>query len=247
MTPAIWAVVATAFVASAVEAIEAVTIVLAVGYAQGWRAALTGAAYASLALAAIVGIGGPAILRFVPIGIIDIAVGLFLIWFGYGWLSKAVLRLAGRIPMRDEYAAFDRQVATLRKTRAHRAGLAASFNGVFLEGLEVAIIVLTVGSASREALVAAAAGALGAFIVVVAAAVVVRRPFGRIPENAMKFAVGVMLVSFGTFWLGEGLGLKWPFGDAALPILALCFAGLALLAARFLKLRGAVPPAGLKT
>jgi uncharacterized membrane protein len=231
----LWALVTTAFLASAVEAIEAVTIVLAVGYAQGWRIALTGAAYASIALGAMVGIGGPAILHFVPIRIIRIVIGLFLLWFGYGWLRKAVLRYAGRIPLRDEFAAFEREFATLRNTREHGAGLATAFNGVFLEGLEVAIIVVTVGSASSAALLAAAAGALAAFVLVVIAAILVRQPFGRIPENTMKFVVGVMLVTFGTFWLGEGLGITWQLGDAMLPILAAGYAGLALLISLLLK------------
>lgn len=210
---------------------------LAVGYAQGWRVALAGAACASLALVGMVGIGGAAILRFVPVRIIRTAIGAFLLWFGYGWLRKAVLRYAGRIPMRDERAAFERDVAALRGTPEQRAGLTAAFNGVFLEGLEVAIIVVTVGSASTEALAAAAAGALAAFLVVAAAALLARKPFARIPENAMKFVVGVMLVSFGTFWLGEGLGARWEFGDATLPLLVACYGGLALLAGRFLRPR----------
>jgi uncharacterized membrane protein len=161
--------------------------------------------------------------------------GLFLLWFGYGWLRKAVLRYAGRIPLRDEDAAFERQLATLRNAREQRAGLAAAFNGVFLEGLEVAIIVVTVGSASSDTLEAAAAGALAAVILVGIAAVLVRQPLARIPENALKFVVGVMLVSFGTFWLGEGVGIMWRFGDATLPILAAGYAGLALLMSRFLR------------
>jgi Ca2+/H+ antiporter, TMEM165/GDT1 family len=231
----LWALAGTAFLASAVEAIEAVTIVLAVGYAQSWRIALAGAAYAGLALVAIAVIGGPAILHFVPIRIIRIAVGVFLLWFGYGWLRKAVLRYAGRIPLRDELASFERQLATLRNTRERRAGLAAAFNGVFLEGLEVAIIVVTVGSASSSAFAAAVAGALAALVLVAIAAVLVRRPLGRIPENAIKFVVGVMLVSFGTFWLGEGLGMTWHYGDGMLPILAACYAGLALLISLFLR------------
>ncbi|MGA7353908.1 MAG: hypothetical protein WBW76_00620 [Candidatus Cybelea sp.] len=231
----LWAVATTAFLASAVEAIEAVTVVLAVGYVQGWRIALRGSAYASIALVAMVGIGGPAILHFVPIRIIRIAMGLFLLWFGYGWLRKAVLRYAGLIPLRDEHTVFERQLATLRNTREQRAGLAAAFNGVFLEGLEVAIIVVTVGSASSGAFEAAAAGALAAVVLVGIAAVLVRQPLGRIPENALKFVVGVMLVSFGTFWLGEGLGITWRYGDATLPILAAGYAGLALLMSRFLR------------
>ena len=239
----LWAVATTAFLASAVEAIEAVTVVLAVGYVQGWRVALRGSAYASIALAAMVGIGGPAIVHFVPIRIIRIAMGLFLLWFGYGWLRKAVLRYAGRIPLRDERAAFERQLATLRNTREQRAGLAAAFNGVFLEGLEVAIIVVTVGSASSDALEAAAAGALAAVVLVSIAAVLVRQPLARIPENALKFVVGVMLVSFGTFWLGEGVGITWRFGDATLPILAAGYAGLALLMSRLLR-TSVTPQAG---
>lgn len=239
----LWALATTAFLASAVEAIEAATIVLAVGYAQGWRIALAGTAYAILALAAMVGIGGPAILHFVPIKIIRIGIGVFLLWFGYGWLRKAVLRYAGRIALRDEDAAFERQLATLRNAREQRAGLAAAFNGVFLEGLEVAIIVVTVGSASSDTLEAAAAGALVAVILVGIAAVLVRQPLARIPENALKFVVGVMLVSFGTFWLGEGVGITWRFGDATLPILAAGYAGLALLMSRLLR-TSVTPQAG---
>ena len=152
----LWALALTAFAASVVEGIEAATIVLAVAFAQSWRSALTGALYAILALAAIVGIGGPAILHFIPIRIIRIAVGAFLIWFGYGWLRKAVLRYAGRIPLHDENALFERHVATLRGAPGERAALATAFNGVFLEGLEVVIIVLTVGSSSNAALLVAA-------------------------------------------------------------------------------------------
>lgn len=231
------AVAVTAFLASAVEAIEAVTIVLAVGYAQGWRSALAGAAGAIVALIVIAGIGGPAILHFVPLQIIRIAVGAFLLWFGYGWLRKAVLRYAGRIPMRDEDAAFEREVATLRDAGERRAGLTVAFNGVFVEGLEVAIVVVSVGSASSAALAAASAGALAAIVLVAIAAVLVRRPFGRIPENAMKLIVGVMLVTFGTFWLGEGLQVNWPFGEVMLPLLALCYAAAALGLGQYLKLR----------
>ena len=174
-------------------------------------------------------------LRFIPIWIIRISVGAFLLWFGYGWLRKVVLRFAGRMPVRDERASFEHQVATLHDAPAQRAGLAAAFNGVFLEGLEVAIIVVTVGSASRDAFLTAAAGALAAGIVVGAAALFVRRPLARVPENALKFVVGIMLVSFGTFWLGEGFGVRWPSGDAALPIVIACYAGLALLIGLFLR------------
>ncbi len=230
----LWALSLTAFVASAVEGIEAATIVLAVGYAQSWRSALTGALYATLALAAIVGIGGPAIVHFIPIKIIRIAVGAFLVWFGYGWLRKAVLRYAGRIPLHDENALFERNVATLRGASGERAALATAFNGVFLEGLEVVIIVVTVGSASGNALAAAAIGALAALLLVAIATALVRRPFGRFPEYTLKFVVGVMLVTFGTFWLGEGLGIEWPLGDATVLLLVAGYAAAALLASKLL-------------
>jgi uncharacterized membrane protein len=219
----------TALLASAVEAIEAATIVLAVGYASGWRTALAGAAWACAGLALIVGIGGPAILSLVPIRIIRIVVGIFLLWFGYGWLRKAVLRYAGRIPMRDERAAFERKMAAFRVAGAQRTAFAAAFNGVFLEGLEVAIIVVTFGSNSSAALAAAACGAVAAFLIIAVIAIAVRRPLANVPENAMKFAVGVMVVSFGTFWLGEGIGIGWTFGNAMLPVLAVCYAAAAAL------------------
>jgi uncharacterized membrane protein len=230
----LWALSLTAFLASIVEGIEAATIVLAVGYAQSWRSALAGAVYAILALAAIVGIGGPAILYFIPIRIIRIAVGAFLVWFGYGWLRKAVLRYAGRIPLHDENALFERNVATLRDAGGQRVALATAFNGVFLEGLEVVIIVVTVGSASGGALVAAAIGALAALLLVTIVAAMLRKPFGNVPENTLKFVVGVMLVSFGTFWLGEGLGVPWPLGDATVLLLIAACAATALLMSKFL-------------
>jgi uncharacterized membrane protein len=223
----LWALAATAFVAGAVEAIEAATIVLAVGYTNGWRVALSGAAYAGIALIAIIGIGGAALVAFVPLRILQVVIGVFLMWFGYRWLRKAILRFAGRIPLHDESAIYERHVAALRAKREDRLGLATSFNGVFLEGLEVAIIVVTVGSASRAALAVSAAGAVCAAIAVTSVAVLVRRPFARIPENAMKFGVGIMLVAFGTFWLGEGVGFAWWFGDATVLVLAAAYAAAA--------------------
>lgn len=233
----LWPLALTAFLASAVEAVEAVTIILAVGYAQNWRVALTGALYACLALVAIVGIGGPAILVFVPVRIVRIAIGAFLLYYGYGWLRKAVLRYAGRIPFHDENAIFEREVAELRNAREARTGLVTAFNGVFLEGLEVAIIVVTIGAASRDALAIAAAGAGAAIVAVAFAGVLVRRPFARIPENAMKFGVGVMLVAFGTFWLGEGIGIAWWQGDVALLFLIIAYALLALFVSLLLRSR----------
>jgi uncharacterized membrane protein len=221
----------TAFLASAVEAVEAVTIVLAVGYVQGWRSALGGAAVASVALLAIVAIGGPAIIAFVPIRILRIAIGAFLLWFGYGWLRKAILRARGRIRMRDEGAAYDREIAAL-SGKEGRAGFVAAFNGVFVEGLEVAIIVVTMGAGAAASLSAAAAGAFAAFAVVAGVAAVLRQPLARVPENALKMVVGVLIVSFGTLWLGEGLGIHWPLGDAMLLALIVAYTAIVTLAVR---------------
>lgn len=235
----LWPIAITAFVASGVEAIEATTIVLAVGYAHDWRSALTGAAYATLALIVIVGIGGPLLLAIVPLRVIRIVVGAFLIWFGYGWLRKSILRYAGRMAIHDEGEKFEYKVTALREGRARRSGLAASFSGVFLEGLEVAIIVVTVGSASTLALEYAGAGAAAAAILVVAAGILVRRPFASIPENAMKFVVGAMLVSFGLFWLGEGAGIAWWYEDLSLLLLIAATFVASLLTIAFVRRVGA--------
>jgi Ca2+/H+ antiporter, TMEM165/GDT1 family len=216
----LWLFGLTAFVASAVEAVEAATIVMAVGYARNWRVALSGAVYACLALIAIVAIGGPVLLAFVPIQVLRFVIGAFLIWFGFGWLRKSILRYGGRIALHDEEAIFQREVATARNAAADRAALGISFNGVFLEGLEVVIIVITVGAASRDALVAAAAGAVVAGAIVAAAAALLRNPLSRVPENAMKFIVGIMLTSFGIFWLGEAARVPWWHGDLSVVVLA---------------------------
>jgi Ca2+/H+ antiporter, TMEM165/GDT1 family len=215
-----WLLGLTAFVASAVEAVEAATIVMAVGYARNWRVALAGAVYAGLALVAIVAVGGLVLLKFVPIQVLHVVIGAFLIWFGFGWLRKSVLRYSGRIAQHDENAIFQREVVAVRATAADRAALGISFNGVFLEGLEVVIIVVTVGASSGEALVAAAAGAVVAGLLVTVSAALLRNPLSRVPENAMKFVVGIMLTSFGIFWLGEGLRLPWWRGDLSVVVLA---------------------------
>jgi uncharacterized membrane protein len=230
----LWPIAITAFIASAVEAIEATTIVLAVGSAHTWRAALSGAVYAGIALVVIVGIGGPLLLAFVPLRVIRIVIGAFLIWFGYGWLRKSILRYAGRIAIHDEGEKFEYRVSALRNERERRSGLAVSFSGVFLEGLEVAIIVVTIGSASSLALDYAAAGAVAAAVLVGIAGFLVRRPFARIPENGMKFVVGAMLVSFGLFWLGEGAGVAWWHDDLSLLLIiaamfAASFSAIALV------------------
>lgn len=217
-----WALAGTTFVASVVECVEAVTIVLAVGYTQSWRSALSGAAWALLALAAIAGILGPALVRLVPLNVLQLGVGLFLVLFGYTWLRKAIWRYAGRKALHDEDAIYAREVAALEagkaQTQAERLGFATSFNGVLLEGLEVIVIVITFGALSEGGFLWSGIGALAAVALVCAAGFTLRKPFGRVPENTMKFVVGIMLLSFGTFWSGEGLGVAWWSGDGALPV-----------------------------
>lgn len=236
-----WLLAGTTFLASGVEAVEAMTIVLAVGVARSWRTAFQGAALGLLALVAIVAVFGP-LLRFVPLAALELAVGLLLVLFGLAWLRKAILRYAGRKAMRDEDANYEREVRTLHAAgtalgsrQGDRVAVATAFNAVLLEGLEVAVIVVTFGAASSTALGWATAGALVAVLAVVLLGLALRRPAARVPENAMKFVVGIMLVSFGTFWTGEGLGIAWWRADLSLPLLIaayLAVSGLLVLAAR---------------
>jgi uncharacterized membrane protein len=206
---------ASAFLACGVELVEAATIVLAVGFTRGWRPALGAAALATAIAAAAIGALGPALER-VPLDDLRLLVGLLLLAFGLQWLKKAVLRASGRKAKRDEDASYAREVAEARGDR--RSAFALVFQGVLLEEIEVAVIVLTLGAAHRSvALAAAAAGA--AFVVVTAAAAIARHPLSRVPENALSLAVGVMLTSFGVFWTIEGARLEWPGGDAILPLL----------------------------
>jgi uncharacterized membrane protein len=213
--------VLSAFLASAVETVEALTIVLAMGLTRGWRSALTGAAIALVALAAIVAALGPA-LTVIPIEVLRLVVGALLLVFGLQWLRKAILRASGWRAVRDEEAVFERERAEAAQApREERAGLdwyafTISFKGVLLEGLEVAFIVLTFGS-TQGSIPLAALGAGVAVILVVLAGVLVREPLSRVPENTLAFAVGVMLTTFGIFWGAEGAGVDWPGNEASLP------------------------------
>jgi uncharacterized membrane protein len=221
--------VSAAFLASLVEAVEAFTIVLAVGTLRGWRPVAIGTALGLAALAAVVLLLGPLLSR-VPIAALQLTIGVLLLLFGLGWLRKASLRAAGVIPLHDEEAIFSAETAEFgAQQRAHRslqwvAGIAA-LKAVLLEGLEVIFIVIAVG-AGRGLLLPASLGALAACAVVLAAGAAVHRPLSRVPENSLKFAVGVMLSAFGVFWTGEGLGISWPGQDLAL----LVFVGLFLAA-----------------
>ena len=209
------------FLACAVEAVEALTIVLAVGVSRGWRSALQGVAAGLLALTVIVAALGPA-LTLVPLDALRLVVGGLLLVFGLGWLRKAILRASGFKALHDEDAIYVRQLAAARGAgRTRRASVedwyafTLSFKGVLLEGLEVAFIVITFGS-NQGSIALVALGAAVAVGVVTLAGVAVRAPLARVPENTLKFAVGVLLTSFGTFWGAEGAGARWPGNDAAL-------------------------------
>ncbi len=206
------------FLASFVEMVEAFTIVLAVGISRSWRPALVGSGLALVVLAALVVILGPLLAR-VPLQLLQFAVGALLILFGLRWLRKAILRAGGVIALHDEEKAFREETDILKRQAADRradmlAGL-ASFKAVLLEGVEVVFIVIAVGTAHGLTLYAGL-GALAALLLVVAIGALIHKPLARVPENALKFTVGLMLTSFGIFWTGEGLGADWPGADLAL-------------------------------
>ncbi len=230
--------VTAAFLASLVEVVEAFTIVLAVATLNGWRPALAGTAAALGVLAAIVAALGP-LLGLVPIAALQFVVGVLLLLFGAGWLRKASLRAAGIIPLHDETAVFERERELLTGTAAWIAGLAA-FKAVLLEGLEVAFIVIAVG-AGRGLVGAASLGALAACLLVLLIGAALYRPLTRVPENALKFAVGVMLCAFGTFWTGEALAVSWPGGDLGLVPLGGLYLALGLCTAQVLRRREVKP------
>jgi Ca2+/H+ antiporter, TMEM165/GDT1 family len=227
----IWPAMAAAFLASLVEAVEALTIVLAVATVRGWRPAGLGAFTGLVALAIIVLALGP-LLELVPLHLLQLVIGILLLLFGMRWLRKAILRAAGVIPLHDEATAFATETAELREqARRNEARLdwlaaLASFKAVLLEGLEVVFIVIAL-SAGRGMLVAASAGALAACLLVAGIGFVVHRPLARVPENTLKFAVGVMLSAFGVFWTGEGLGVGWPGADLAIVAFAAMFLAVA--------------------
>jgi uncharacterized membrane protein len=233
--------VLSAFLASAVEMVEALTIVLASGLARGWRSSLIGVGAATLALAVVIAALGPA-LTLIPINALRLVVGGLLLTFGLQWLRKAILRASGYKALHDEEAIFARELREAETApRDQRAsidwyGFTLSFKGVFLEGLEVAFIVLTFGSTNKN-IPLAALGAAAAIILVGVVGVLARAPLARVPENTMKFAVGVMLTTFGIFWGAEGAGANWPGSDGALLgvlafVLLLSFAMVTLLRRR---------------
>jgi len=229
--------ISAAFFASLVEVVEAFTIVLAVATLRGWRPAALGTAGGLGVLACVVLLLGPVLDR-IPITSLQLAIGILLLLFGMGWLRKASLRAAGIIPFHDEDAIFAAETAELREDEGRRskslnwiAGVTA-LKAVLLEGLEVVFIVVAVG-AGRGLLIPASLGALAACALVLTAGVLVHRPLSRVPENLLKFGVGVVLSAFGVFWTGEGLGIVWPAQDLALLLFAALFLGAGLIGSAF--------------
>ena len=235
----IWPVVTAAFLASLVEAVEALTIVLAVATVRGWRPAGLGALAGLEVLALIVAGLGP-LLGHVPLRLLQFVIGVLLLLFGMRWLRKAILRAAGVIPLHDEAKAFATETAELREqgrrneVRLDWIATLTTFKAVLLEALEVVFIVIALGS-GRGMLIPASAGAVAACLAVAAIGLIVHRPLARAPENTLKFAVGIMLSAFGVFWTGEGLGVAWPGSDLAIVGFAAMFlavSGAAVLLAR---------------
>ncbi len=236
------------FLACAVEAAEATTIVLAAGTARDWLSAGYGAGAACLVLAAAATALGPAITR-IPTGALRLVVGALLLLFGIRWLRKAVLRAGGAAALHDEGTIYREKLETARRAASRRwgrvpdgYGFALSFQGVLLEGTEVVFIVLTFGS-NQHAVALAAAAAGAAILAVGLAGLAVRAPLTRVPENTLKFVVGVMLTGFGLFWSGEGAGVRWPGSDAALLVLLPGIALVGLVLAAGLRRGARVDPA----
>ena len=232
------------FLACVVEGVEALTIVLAVGTTRDWRSAGLGVGSAVIALAVIVAALGPA-LTLLPLSALRLVVGGLLLIFGLQWLRKAILRASGHKALHDEEAIFRRQRADAESATASGRGVitdwyayVVAFKGVLLEGLEVAFIVLTFG-ANQHAIGLATIAAAAAVVLVVAVGLAVRAPLARVPENTLKFVVGIMLTAFGTFWGAEGAGANWPGSDAALIVLVPAVAVVALGAVALLRVERA--------
>jgi uncharacterized membrane protein len=262
MTAQLWATFLASFLASAVEFVEAFTIVLVVGVTINWRSSLLGALAATGALIVIVALFGTAIVRYVPLDALRVLVGFLLVLFGLKWLKKAILRYAGLKAKHDEEAIYEEQLAVMRargehpQTRVDPFGVATSFKSVLLEGLEVAFIVITFGVQAHSAdqasgaagahpngILIAALGALAAGVVVIGAGAIAQAPLQRVPENTLKYIVGVMLTSFGTFWGGEGLGIAWWHEDLFLLVLLGVYLSCTWGLVRWLRRTAPTPPA----
>ncbi len=238
-----------AFLASLVEFIEALTIVLAVGAVRGWRGALGGIGLALLVLLVLVAALGPALTR-IPLDLVQLGLGTLLLLFGMRWLRKAILRAAGVIPLHDQGAAYAKQTAFLQAFGGivhgwDRVAVSTAFKITMIEGIEVVFIVVAVGAAGGGLLVPASLGAVAALLVVVALGLLLHKPVAMIPENTLKFVVGVLLCAFGTFWVGEGMGLAWPGKDWSIPALNAGFLVAALVAVPLCRARVTLSAASL--
>ena len=240
--------VVAVFLASAVEMVEALTIVLAVGFTRGWRSAVEGVVVALVALAALVVVIGPPLVHLVPLSTLRLVVGGLLLVFGLQWLRKAVLRASGLKAKHDEDAIYAEHVAELSgeppSSGRDATAFTVAFKGVFLEGLEVVVIVITLGTTSHRLGLASLAAA-AAVVVVVAVGLIVHRQLSGVPENAMKMGVGLMLVSFGTFWSAEGVHASWPGSDLAIPVLVAFYGLVAWLLVLGLRHTAGEPAVGL--
>ena len=225
-----------AFLGSAVESVEALTIVLAVGLTRGWRSPLYGTVVALLALAVLVAIFGQLIVTRVPELTLKLIIGTLIVLFGLRWLHKAVLRSAGAIAMHDEDKSYAATVSEIQGTAARQdwIGFTIALKGVFLEGLEVVFIVVAVGGTSGGLPIAVAGGLL-AMITVAGAGLVVRKPLARVPENTLKYAVGIILTSLGTFWAAEGMGAAWPLDFVSVLGIAAVYFGASRVAVALIR------------
>jgi uncharacterized membrane protein len=229
-----------AFLASLVECVEAMTIVLAVGTTRGWRSAAFGAIGGASVLALLVLMLGPALTR-IPLANIQIVIGALLVLFGTRWLRKAVLRASGALALRDEDAVYANEIALMESqprdeaNRVDGIAIATTLKAVVLEGIEVVFIIMATGAGGK--LLPASIGAAVAAAAVIGLGFVLREPLTRVPENSLKFAVGVLLSAFGIFWIGEGLGFQWPGGDFALLGLAVGILVIAAVAVRTIRSR----------
>ncbi|MEU7747779.1 hypothetical protein [Nonomuraea sp. NPDC049158] len=257
MNAAAWGLGAAVLLASIVEMVEALTIVMAMGVTRSWRSTLAGVAAALVALAAFTAAAGYALATWLPKAALQLAIGTLLLIFGLQWLRKAILRSSGRKAMHDEDQIFADEVAAAESAGAVTAkgldwfSFMISFKGVFLEGVEVVFIVITFGLSAGNMPVAIGAAVIGVLLVL-AVGIAVRGPLSKVPENTMKYGVGLLLAAFGTFWSVEGLGvftgghqsLEWPGADLAIPVLVAAWFGLSRLMVHALR-RPAVPSASI--
>lgn len=234
------------FGASCVEAVEAFTIVLAAGTTRGWRSAMEGTVTALVVLGVLVGAVGVPLIHYVPIDALRVLVGALLLVLGLSWLRKAMLRASGHKAKHDEDAIYETTASSLRSgarpagSRRDGVGFVVAFKGVFLEGMEVVLIVISLG-ASQHRLGDASAAAAGAVVLVTAVGMLVSRQLSEVPENTIKTVVGIMLTSFGLFWVGEGAGVHWPGSDLAIPVLIGVFALVAATGVALLKTQAPRP------